>query len=500
VFGHLSLLTGERRTATVVGSSEPTVLLRLTARDAWQTLTDVLGGEREMARRVELLQRVELFYDFSYGEIVQLAAVVEKVVYEAANEKVVEQGKRGRHMYIIWEGNLSVHVESVGRVNELTDGEMFGEAALVSETCYRTSTVKTTGPAVLLRLAQDDWHRVLSDERCLEVLSKAVVDYDARQKLRASPKIDFVMRKYYEIMVVESARLLNVKAKAELRPTHARWQMLRTQVDGTRVSREAYTHLHLIIAKCLHADFDRDEAVATAQKEWVEDIVAFSGDSSVNVMLEELKISLREATKTVVYKMSWNAIFEMVDKDGSGELDVMEFIEAARTVMHIPPQAVSDRELKLLFETADDSDDRAISAAEFSAFVSQPPHAVEIADKVSKKVSKATQANVRSAMTMLQRASHKVAMKTGWSKLFQTYDRDGQGSLDQREFTAIIREDCQIDAQLIPDESLVHLFNAVDADGTGDIDAHEFQARKRHFLSHLYIKNQHFTKTGSGQT
>ena len=88
VFGHLSLLTAERRENTVVASSDLTVILRLNARDARQLITKVIGGTRELETRLAFLEKVELFNACTTGELVQLAAVTEKVVYDAPGETV----------------------------------------------------------------------------------------------------------------------------------------------------------------------------------------------------------------------------------------------------------------------------------------------------------------------------------------------------------------------------------------------------------------------------
>eukprot|EP01043_Picozoa_sp_COSAG02_P033102 COSAG02_NODE_2244_length_9392_cov_7.783170_6_plen_1016_part_00 len=477
VFGHLSLLTRERREASVVACSEPTALLRLSTEAAQKLLTEVIGGPDELQTRVDLLAGVEAFQDCTTGELLQLAAVAEKVVYDVG-DTIVEQGKRGWHLYIVWEGNLTVNVDKVGRVNELTAGEMFGEAALMTPVSYRSATVSAVGPVVLLKLAQSDWRRALRDERCLEVMSKAVVQNDIRDNLRASPLIGASMRKFYDLVVKESARLEMEQAQNSMSPTHARWKRLRIKTKGTRISRDAYASLHVRIAKILDADFDPDQAVLQAHKEWADDLAAFSGKRAVHVWLEEIKLTLREATQAVVYKTGWSSIFEEADENGSGELDVLEFTQAARDVMSVPPETLSDKDLQLLFTVADGSNDKVVSADEFSAFISQSPDTVQLSGQMSNAMQVHTDMltfNVKSTLTVLQSASHLTAVERGWSKLFESYDRDGEGSLDLSEFAAIIREDCGIDENILPDEKLSELFRAVDTDGEGTIDAFEFK-------------------------
>ena len=46
----------------------------------------------------------------------------------------------------------------------------------------------------------------------------------------------------------------------------------------------------------------------------------------------------------------WQALFDRFDTDGSGQLDMAEFIEAVRREMDLSDQIVTDDQLRALFK------------------------------------------------------------------------------------------------------------------------------------------------------
>ena len=83
-----------------------------------------------------------------------------------------------------------------------------------------------------------------------------------RQRLRRAPGVVAIIREFWDIMVMESAKFdLGI-------------------VTGC-VNREGYRNLHLRVSKALAASFDLGNAESMADKDWAEDITSFSGDSKV---------------------------------------------------------------------------------------------------------------------------------------------------------------------------------------------------------------------------
>ena len=79
-----------------------------------------------------------------------------------------------------------------------------------------------------------------------------------------------------------------------------RWQRLKRATIGGAVTREGYISMHLRISKVLVFGFSLETATDMATNDWAEDITAYSGDSKIDIWLEELKKKLREDTRVEV--------------------------------------------------------------------------------------------------------------------------------------------------------------------------------------------------------
>ena len=78
------------------------------------------------------------------------------------------------------------------------------------------------------------------------------------------------------------------------------------------------------------------------------------------------------------------------------------------------------------------------------------------------------------AKVALQEASREQVTLLGWRALFQKKDKDGGGSLDFEEFSAIVRGDCDIRVTAVSAPDLRRLFSAIDTDDSGQIEESEF--------------------------
>ena len=94
-----------------------------------------------------VLSRVPAFSDLSARELRGVAAIVHKRVYKSG-EPVFYQGDPGLGMYIIREGEVSIRIaEREGEEKELavlTDGDFFGELALLDESPRSASALCKT--------------------------------------------------------------------------------------------------------------------------------------------------------------------------------------------------------------------------------------------------------------------------------------------------------------------------------------------------------------------
>ena len=250
----------------------------------------------------------------------QLAALLDQVTY-GEEENIIVQGRLGDSMYIIEPGCSppKVFVEGVGLVATLEAGSFFGELAILdAPASWRTATVKTASETTLLRLSQKDIHRLLSGEKCQELLQMGSRAYDERQQLRGSDDVKTAVRKLWRLLVAESFKL---EEKVQGRVARlSKWKRMRMSAVGGSVSRDGYNKLHMCISKYLVQGFTRTEAEESAEADWAEDITAFGGDSKINLHLENLKQQLLAATEQSVGSKGWQGLFELYDDDGSGEI------------------------------------------------------------------------------------------------------------------------------------------------------------------------------------
>jgi Ca2+-binding EF-hand superfamily protein len=253
------------------------------------------------------------------------------------------------------------------------------------------------------------------------------------------------VRLYWDLMVMESVRFGG---------------------NGCDVNREGYRNFHLRVSKSLEARFDMATAEAVANKDWAEDITAFSGDSTDLIWLEEVKKKFREVTQETVNKQGWAALFARYDSDGSGDIDFDEFAAAARTDCGIAPGVIADEELRELFSQADDDGSGEVDSTEFCAWIMKADNG---------GAASPTAGRMREVKEQFRAATEPVVTKIGWAAVFASYDTDGSGALDKEEFIGAVRKDCDLNEKVLSDADLGKMFDAVDDDGSGEIDCDEFE-------------------------
>jgi ATP-binding cassette subfamily B protein len=110
----------------------------------------------------ERLRSIPLFAGLEAEALAGVAGRVATERYDAGAE-VVRQGEEGRKLYLVGGGRVEVVVAEDGserRVNELGEGEFFGELALLTGEA-RSATVRTTMPSELYSLSRADFLALL---------------------------------------------------------------------------------------------------------------------------------------------------------------------------------------------------------------------------------------------------------------------------------------------------------------------------------------------------
>ena len=125
--------------------------LRFPMQSLWKSL---LGGGSSSSED-DLISAIPLFEDLSGREVDAVRRLLHRREY-VAGESIFIQGEPGLGMYIIVRGAVSIQSEPSGReLVELTDGDFFGEIALLNEV-IRTATARAKTDCTLLSLFQPD--------------------------------------------------------------------------------------------------------------------------------------------------------------------------------------------------------------------------------------------------------------------------------------------------------------------------------------------------------
>ena len=108
-----------------------------------------------MARngKVDLMRRVPLFAKLKGKSLQEVASIADEIDLPKGKE-MARQGDRGREFFILLEGEAEVRKDG-RRVNTLTEGEFFGEIALVTKMPRTASVTAKTDVQVLVITERD---------------------------------------------------------------------------------------------------------------------------------------------------------------------------------------------------------------------------------------------------------------------------------------------------------------------------------------------------------
>lgn len=123
------------------------------------------------ANKIQFLKTLPFFQDLAPWQLKRVTEVVFERVYEE-NETLFEQGQPGAALFLIWDGRVSVEIESGGRrtpLAQLEKGHFLGEMALLDES-PRSATARAVVPTKTLALYRNDLKRLIGsdpDTACL---------------------------------------------------------------------------------------------------------------------------------------------------------------------------------------------------------------------------------------------------------------------------------------------------------------------------------------------
>jgi CRP-like cAMP-binding protein len=130
-------------------------------------------------QKVEVIKRAPLFAGLSKRELEQIASIADEIDLREGKE-LTTQGKPAREFFVLLEGSANV-TQNGKRINQLGDGDFFGEIALVSRS-PRTATVTATSPIRALVITDRAFRRLLEDSpqiqlKVLEALAERLAPH-----------------------------------------------------------------------------------------------------------------------------------------------------------------------------------------------------------------------------------------------------------------------------------------------------------------------------------
>jgi Ca2+-binding EF-hand superfamily protein len=171
--------------------------------------------------------------------------------------------------------------------------------------------------------------------------------------------------------------------------------------------------------------------------------------------------------------------FEGIDESGDGLLD----LEEIGRIFLKNGVYLSDEELVVVFAKIDDDGSGEVDLDEFIGWLRGPSSmAAKLRTKMAVDGSKNDDDGMDDDDDPIESAKKKLTKLAeihgvvDWSVLFNYYDRKGDGELQFSEFKAALRRDAYISPQQMPAEKLRALFEHIDDDGGGTVSISEFEA------------------------
>ncbi len=111
--------------------------------------------------KVLFLKSVELFHKINGEDLAQIAGIAKETHFENG-ELIIQQGALGNSMYLIIEGEVSVH-RAKQKIARLGEREAFGEMAILDHE-PRSASVTAITDVSCLKIEREDFYALMSDK------------------------------------------------------------------------------------------------------------------------------------------------------------------------------------------------------------------------------------------------------------------------------------------------------------------------------------------------
>eukprot|EP01052_Picozoa_sp_SAG31_P046700 SAG31_NODE_9034_length_1345_cov_1.145265_1_plen_321_part_10 len=193
----------------------------------------------------------------------------------------------------------------------------------------------------------------------VELVEQAIASFgtlaEQRLQLQESQAIEKVIEKFWHLMQLES---------------YEEGDGPFGKLGTDTVTQAGYESVYVRINKCVaHGDWAVAEAKLDGKRDWELDIVRFKQNATIANWMREIRQLFRTNAEAFVEACGWDLLFKTYDTDGSGVLDLDEFIDAARNSLAISSDEVPDSDIQRIFGSVDADASGEISAGELSAWL-----------------------------------------------------------------------------------------------------------------------------------
>jgi CRP-like cAMP-binding protein/thioredoxin reductase/Fe-S-cluster-containing hydrogenase component 2 len=185
-FGEMGLISGRRRTATVVAASD--CVLFETPRRTMLKLIQSVDAVRRTLDQVAIMRQIQthLAPGIPAADLQELVETAEIQRFKSG-EVIFAQGDKGDHMHLIRSGSCTVSMRVGGRdvvLSYVPSGNYIGEMALLSD-MPRSATVKAAHATETICIKGDPFKALLARNPVL----KAGVEAKFRQRIKANEQM-----------------------------------------------------------------------------------------------------------------------------------------------------------------------------------------------------------------------------------------------------------------------------------------------------------------------
>ena len=187
-FGELALLYNTPRAATILAKTE--VSLWVLTRDLFVTISTYFKHQR-LLRYEKFLQKCDLFKTMEHEKLIRIAEALESEKHEAG-EPIILQGEKGKHFYLIEEGEVRYEIQEPGSIEKkivggAKVGGFFGDRALMDDNDERTASVYAVTDVSLLCMERTMFRQLMKGLEAM-MLTPAEKESQLRDALAVGAK------------------------------------------------------------------------------------------------------------------------------------------------------------------------------------------------------------------------------------------------------------------------------------------------------------------------